>query len=116
MRVGTNYDISGTGKILREQLVAYSFADVIDVTPCFPGEAAQQNMVIGKLLSGTGSSMVQEYYCLLWPGQNSKTAFFELSYGQGAGSILDKSQVHISNHDIPGLSLTMRFEAENHLG
>ena len=55
--------------------------------------------------------MVQEYYCLLWLSQSFKTAFLELSYGEGPSSILDKSQIHVSNHDVPGFSLAMRFKA-----
>jgi len=68
-------------------------------------------MVIRKLLSGTGSSMVQEYYCLLRLGQSFKTAFLKLPYGQRASGILDKSQIHVGNHDVPGFSLAMRFKA-----
>jgi hypothetical protein len=70
-------------------------------------------MVIRQLLRGTGSGMVQEYYCLPRLGQSFETDFPELPYGEGAGGILDKSQVHIGNHDVPGFGFAMRFEAQN---
>ena len=96
--------------------MTYAIADLVDAAACFLGEAAQKYMVIRKLLSRTGSSMVQKYYCLLRLSYSFKTAFLELSYGQGASSILDKSPVHISNHDIPSFSLAMRFKAQDLLG
>jgi hypothetical protein len=116
MRVGTYNYIPWIREALRHQLVAYAFSDIVDPTTCFSGEAAQKNMVIGKLRSGTGSGMVQKYYCLLRLCQSFETDFLELPYGERAGGILDKSQIHISNPDVPGSGFAMRFEAQNLLG
>src|SRR3989304_4306528 len=107
MRIRTHDDIPGTGEIFRYQLMTYPLTDLVDATACLLGETAQKNMVIGKLLSGTGSSVVQEYYCLLRLGQSFKTALLKLSYGERSSSILDESPIHVGNHDVPGFGLAM---------
>src|SRR4030042_338829 len=65
MRVRTHNDIPGISETLRDQLMTYAFADIVDETTRFPGEAAQKDGVVRELLCGTRSGMVQEYYCLL---------------------------------------------------
>src|SRR3972149_2061503 len=107
MRIRTHDDITGTGEIFRDQLMTYTLADLVDATPCLLGKTAQKNMVIGKLLSGTGSSVVQEYYCLLRLGQSFKTALLKLSYGERSSGILDERPIHIGNHHVPSFGLAM---------
>jgi hypothetical protein len=60
MRIRTHDDIPGIGEFFRDQLMAYAFAYFVDATARFLSEAAQEDMVIRKLLSGTGSSVVQK--------------------------------------------------------
>jgi hypothetical protein len=93
--------------------MTYALTDIVGAAIRFRGEAAQQGMVVGYLLSGAGGGVIQEYYRLLRPGQTFKTALSELPYGKGPSSILDKSQIDVGNDHISGFGLAVRFKAQN---
>ena len=111
MRIGANNHIPRVGQILGHQLVAHAATYLIKKTAAFFSKGTQKPVVIGKLSVWARGGVVQKYYCSLRLSYGSEADFLELLYGQRAGNILDKNQVHIGDDNVPSFGIAMRLVA-----
>ena len=74
MGIGADNDITGSGVRLGYYLVAYAAAGLIKDAAGLAGKVPEKNMVIGKLLVGAGSRVVNEQQGSLRIGQTLEAA------------------------------------------
>jgi len=113
MGVGPHDDLTRTGQVLGDYLVANAVTHVGEDAAGLGGEFAQEDVIVGQRMVGAGRGMVDEDGGAGRIGQGALVALVELAHGERAGGVLDEDEVDRTDDNLTCFSFDARPGAEN---
>jgi hypothetical protein len=115
MGIGAHYYLAGVGVKLCGDLMADALVNIGNACAALFGEIADEQLVIGKLLGGRGSIMVEEKDGRRRTSQFIEAAGLELPYCQGSSAVLSENEVDGSDDYVTGMCVNACLFAEDFL-
>jgi hypothetical protein len=116
MGVSANNYIAWLSQRFSDYLMAHTLANIVKEAAGFLGKVPQEHVVVGQLVTWTRGSMVEEKGNFQGIGWVVKSCGLELPHRQWSGSILNESQIYLSNNNISRLGFTPRLGAQYFFG